>query len=150
MGGGNRRFMRGGGVQLVTLVQRAQQHIENRRQEQAEEGHAEHAEEDGDAHRVAHFRAGAGRGDERDDAHDEGDRGHQDRPQAQRLASIAAWSGVAPWISSSRANSTIRMAFLQASPTSTINPIWVKMLLSPPVRYTPVSAARACSSARSG
>ncbi|MNM76459.1 hypothetical protein D3C81_882850 [compost metagenome] len=38
------------------------------------------------------------------------------------------------------ANSTIRIAFLHASPTSTINPIWVKMLLSPPDRITPVIA----------
>ncbi|MNN73275.1 hypothetical protein D3C81_1893820 [compost metagenome] len=38
------------------------------------------------------------------------------------------------------ANSTIRIAFLHASPTSTIKPIWVKMLLSPPDRITPVMA----------
>ncbi|MNN96913.1 hypothetical protein D3C81_2159750 [compost metagenome] len=38
------------------------------------------------------------------------------------------------------ANSTIRIAFLHARPTSTIRPIWVKMLLSPPVRITPLIA----------
>ena len=43
---------------------------------------------------------------------------------------------------SSRANSTIRIAFLQARPMSTRNPIWVKMLLSPLVSHTPVMAQR--------
>ena len=48
-----------------------------------------------------------------------------------RAASSAASTVASPWISRSRANSTIRIAFLQARPTSTIRPIWVKMLLSP-------------------
>ncbi|MNR00468.1 hypothetical protein D3C85_1162410 [compost metagenome] len=34
----------------------------------------------------------------------------------------------------------MRMAFFADSPTSTIRPIWVKMLLSPSVSHTPVSA----------
>ena len=55
-------------------------------------------------------------------------------------ASIAAATVVRPWISSSRANSTIRIAFLQARPISTKRPIWVKMLLSPPVSQTPAIA----------
>ena len=59
----------------------------------------------------------------------------------RRLASIAASTGVFPVNSSSRANSTIRMAFFADRPTSTISPIWVKMLLSPPVSHTPVIAA---------
>ena len=46
-----------------------------------------------------------------------------------------------PWSSSSRANSTIRIAFLQASAASTTRPTWVKMLLSPPVSHTPPMAA---------
>ncbi|MNP18086.1 hypothetical protein D3C76_1105420 [compost metagenome] len=58
----------------------------------------------------------------------------------RRLASIAAWTIVRPLISSSRANSTIRIAFLAESPTKTIRPIWVKMLLSPLVSHTPASA----------
>ena len=49
-----------------------------------------------------------------------------------RLASIAACDGARPANSSSRANSTIRIAFFAARPTSTIRPICVKMLLSPP------------------
>ena len=59
----------------------------------------------------------------------------------RRLASIAACTGVRPANSSSRANSTIRMAFFADSPTSTMRPIWVKMLLSPSVSHTPVMAA---------
>ena len=34
----------------------------------------------------------------------------------------------------------MRMAFLQASPTRTTSPIWVKMLLSPPLNHTPMIA----------
>ena len=59
----------------------------------------------------------------------------------KRLASIAACTGVRPANSSSRANSTIRMAFLADSPTRTINPIWVNTLLSPLVSQTPSIAA---------
>ena len=47
--------------------------------------------------------------------------------QAWRTAS----SNVCPRSSSSLANSTIRIAFLQASPTSTTSATWVKMLRSP-------------------
>ena len=58
----------------------------------------------------------------------------------RRAAWMAASRVLAPAISSSRANSTIRMAFLQARPISTNRPIWVKILLSPPVSQTPVMA----------
>ena len=54
-----------------------------------------------------------------------------------RAASLAASTTPMPRISSSRANSTIRMAFLHASPTRTMKPIWVKMLLSPPLPIWP-------------
>ncbi|MCY1180011.1 hypothetical protein D9M73_204380 [compost metagenome] len=58
----------------------------------------------------------------------------------RRQASSTAASGSRPLACLSLANSTIRIAFLHASPTSTIKPIWVKMLLSPPERITPVIA----------
>ena len=60
---------------------------------------------------------------QRHDAHDEGEGGHQDRPQTQAAASSTA--DTASWPRSScrcLANSTIRIAFLQARPTSTIRP----------------------------
>ncbi|MNT82641.1 hypothetical protein D3C72_2223990 [compost metagenome] len=60
----------------------------------------------------------------------------------KRLASMAACTMLRPCISSSRANSTIRIAFFADSPTSTIRPICVKMLLSPRVTHTPSSADR--------
>ena len=60
----------------------------------------------------------------------------------RRLASRAASITVRPWSSSSRANSTIRIAFFEASPTSTNRAIWVKTLLSPPDSFTPASAHR--------
>ena len=59
----------------------------------------------------------------------------------RRLASIAARIGERPANSSSRANSTMRIAFLADNPTSTINPIWVKTLLSPFDIQTPNIAA---------
>ena len=59
----------------------------------------------------------------------------------RRAASIAAAIGVLPANSSSRANSTIRIAFFAERPTSTMSPICVKMLLSPWVSHTPVIAA---------
>ncbi|KAG0739104.1 hypothetical protein G6F32_017495 [Rhizopus arrhizus] len=57
-----------------------------------------------------------------------------------RAASRTAASGSAPSISLARANSTIKIAFLAARPTSTTNPICVKMLLSPPETQTPAIA----------
>src|SRR3990167_8962621 len=58
----------------------------------------------------------------------------------RRQASSTALTRSMPSSCFSLANSTMRMAFLQANPTSTIKPIWVKMLLSPPARITPVIA----------
>ena len=48
----------------------------------------------------------------------------------KRHASTVASTLPAPWSCRCLANSTIRMAFLAANPTSTTRPIWVKMLLS--------------------
>src|ERR1700739_4234580 len=59
----------------------------------------------------------------------------------RRQASITASSRSLPSASMSRANSTIRMAFLAASPTSTMKPIWVRMLTSWPMMRTPTVAA---------
>ena len=58
----------------------------------------------------------------------------------KRQASSTASHVLAPACSRVRANSTIRIAFLHASPTSTIRPICVKMLLSPPLSQTPAIA----------
>src|SRR5262249_61391341 len=41
---------------------------------------------------------------------------------------------------SSDLNSTMRIAFLHASPINTTSPTWTKMLLSPPVSHTPTIA----------
>ena len=57
-----------------------------------------------------------------------------------RLDVTAACQVSMPLCSSSRANSTIRMAFLLASPASTNRLIWVKILLSPPVSQRPATA----------
>ncbi|AIL00263.1 hypothetical protein P797_34940 [Pseudomonas aeruginosa VRFPA04] len=58
----------------------------------------------------------------------------------RRQASSTAATRSMPSSCLSLANSTIRIAFLHASPTRTIRPIWVKMLLSLPARITPVIA----------
>ena len=57
-----------------------------------------------------------------------------------RQASIAASIGASPCSTRSLANSTIRMAFLQAKPTSTMKPICVSTLLSEPLSHTPIMA----------
>ena len=123
------------------FFQRAQQDIEDGRQEQAEEGHAQHAEEHRDAHGMAHFAPAPEDSTSGTTPMMKAKRGHQDRAQPQARGLDRGVDGrLRPAISSSRANSTIRMAFLQARPTSTNRPIWVKMLLSPPVSHTPAMA----------
>jgi hypothetical protein len=56
---------------------------EDRGEEDAEQRDAEHAGEDGGAEGAAHFRPGPLGDEERDDAEDEGDRGHDDRPEPE-------------------------------------------------------------------
>ena len=51
--------------------------------QQAEEGGREHAADDAGADRMARIRTGAGRNGQRQHAHDEGERRHQDRAQSQ-------------------------------------------------------------------
>ncbi|MCY1361373.1 hypothetical protein D9M69_480380 [compost metagenome] len=58
----------------------------------------------------------------------------------RRQASSTALRRSMPSCCLSLANSTMRIAFLHARPTSTIRPIWVKMLLSPPEMITPAMA----------
>ncbi len=59
------------------------QHVEHWRQQQAEEGDAEHPGEHRDPHRVTHLGTGTAGKYQRHHAHDEGERGHQDRTQTQ-------------------------------------------------------------------
>ena len=59
----------------------------------------------------------------------------------KRQASTVASTRPLPLSWSCLANSTIRIAFLAASPISTTKPIWVKMLLSIRASQTPVMAA---------
>jgi len=77
------------GASRDTLFHPPQQHIEDRRQEQAEEGDAEHPGEHRNAHGVTDLGAGTGEDDQRHDAHDEGEGGRQDRPQPRRLLSLS-------------------------------------------------------------
>ena len=102
----------------------ARHHVEHRREEQAEERHAEHAEE----HRGAEaWRISAPAPvaiDQRQHAEDEGE-GRSSGSAAAGCAppATAASHRLAPSSSACRANSTIRMAFLAARPTSTTRPI---------------------------
>ena len=102
---------------------------EHRRQEDAEQRHAEHAAEHRRPQRAPHLGPGPRGDDQRHDAQDEGERGHQDRPQPQpRRLHASPRSAAGPRWCSCLANSTIRMAFLHARPTSTTRPICTKML----------------------
>ncbi len=65
------------------LGEPADDHVEDRREKNAEDGHAQHAAEDGDAEGFAHFRAGALGQDQRNHSQDESEGGHQDGPEAQ-------------------------------------------------------------------
>ena len=56
---------------------------EDRREEDAEDGHSQHAAEDGDAQGAAHLGPGAPPDQERNHAENEGEGGHDDRPQAE-------------------------------------------------------------------
>ena len=57
-----------------------------------------------------------------------------------RLASTVASARGLPSRINCRANSTMRIAFLHASPTSTTKPIRVKIVMSMPAQRTPMSA----------
>ena len=57
-------------------------------------------------------------------------------------ASTVASASVLPSPTSWRANSTMRIAFLQAKPTRTMNPICVKIVISSPTSLMPTSAER--------
>ena len=78
------------GMQVAGLGRRPQalrhclyRHIEHRRQQQAEERHAEHTAEHGCAEQSAVISAPAPVSDyQRKHAQDEGERGHQNGPQA--------------------------------------------------------------------
>ncbi|MCY1459574.1 hypothetical protein D9M71_770590 [compost metagenome] len=59
----------------------------------------------------------------------------------KRQASTTAVTMACPSCSNWRATSTMRMAFFAAKPTSTMKPIWVRMLISRPIRRTPPAAA---------
>ena len=61
---------------------------------------------------------------QREDAQNEGQRGHDDGSQPQAGAFRAASRIPKPSACFWAANSTIRMAFLEASPINTTRPIW--------------------------
>ena len=73
----------GPGAPGDSLLQCLQDHVEDRGQEQAEEGNAEHPAEDCDTHGAAHLGTRALGKDQREDAHDEGEGGHQDWPKTK-------------------------------------------------------------------
>ena len=76
---------------------------EDRRQEDAEQRHAQHAAEHGDPQRPAHLGPGPRGHGQRDHSDDEGERGHQDRPQPQparlprRLVRATSPPGASAW-----------------------------------------------------
>ena len=79
--------------------------------------------------------------DQRHHAEDEGERGHQNRPQPRPRGLDGGVVAGQPGPRACLANSTIRMAFFAARPTSTTRPISTKMLRSRPRMFTPIMAA---------
>ena len=113
---------------------------EDRRQKDAEERHAQHAAEHRDPQRPPHLGPGPRGDDQRDHTEDERERRHQDRPQPQPARLLRRLEDAAgPARAVCLAYSTIRMAFLHASPTSTTSPICTKMLTSRCVYSTPAT-----------
>lgn len=118
--------------------------IEDRRQDQAEEGHSEHAGKYGGAERLPHLRTRTLREHEWQDAEDECETRHQNRAKSQPASLGDGLKSVAALLFAlfcELYDATMRMAFLQARPTSTTKPIWVRILLSMPRSQTPASAA---------
>ena len=111
-----------------------------------QEGRDDHAAEDGRPERVARGGAGAARDHERHHAEDERERGHQDRAQAhaRRLASPRR-RPTRPPRAAACANSTIRIAFLLARPTSITRPIWQKTSFARPRSDSATSAPSTAS-----
>ena len=111
---------------------RPQRYVKHRRQKQPEDRHAQHAGEHGDTRSRG---APRGRRHERTAAAEPAMKatGHDDRAQPQTAGLERGFDDAFALLSSSRANSTIRIAFLQARPISTTRPTCMKTLLSPPV-----------------
>src|SRR5581483_11781146 len=76
----------------------AAHHIKGWRKDQPEGRHSDHAEEHGGAERLAHFRARARSPDQRRDAEDKGQRGHNDRAQAQPRRLVRGLDPIMPAI----------------------------------------------------
>ncbi len=79
--------MRGGSfgfaAALESVLQAAHHNIESGRENQPENGDAQHAEQHGGAERLPEFSAGADRDHKRQHTEDEGERSHQDRAQTK-------------------------------------------------------------------
>src|ERR1700730_11450083 len=105
-------------------AERANEGVEGRREQEPEGGDPKHPEEHGGAEGLAHLRACPGRHGEREDTEDEGEGGHQDRTKTRPCGGRRGLLGlIALHVLSLRANSTIRIAFFAAKPTSTTKPI---------------------------
>ena len=130
-----------GSHRLLSPPQFHQHHVEHGREQQSENRHADHAGEDRDAHRLTHLGTRTLGSDQRENARDESDGGHQDRTQTQtaRLNGRVERREVFLVLFVLRELDD-EIAFLHARPTSTMRPICVKMLLSPPFNHTPPSA----------
>ena len=63
------------------------------------------------------------------------------RSRSRQASWVASKRGMPDWCFA-LANSTMRIAFLLASPTRTTKPIWVKMLMSMPASATPATEQR--------
>ena len=99
--------------------------VEERNEEDADGRGEEHSGKHASADRMPARRAGARREHQRQHAKDERERRHENRPQPLRAPPPSPLRECScPWARSSLANSTIRIAFFAASPTTVIRPTW--------------------------
>ena len=98
------------------------QHEEHRDEEDRQAGGGQHAGHHHGPQDLARGGARAAGDPERHAAEDEGERRHQDRPQAQPRALERGVDEVLPLLDSTLANSTIRIAFFAARPISIDEP----------------------------
>ena len=109
-------------IQLVPQ-RPAYDRVEHRDEQQAEERRGQHAADDARADRMPRIRAGAGGDRQRQHAHDEGERGHQDRAQSQLCGFDHGLSERLAFLALLDRDSTIRIAFFAARPITVIRPI---------------------------
>src|SRR5436190_12725773 len=83
---------------MLSFGDAANNHIKNRREKNSDQGNAQHPAKHRSSEDPAHFSAGALREHEGDDTEDEGERGHQNWPQAQTAGFDSGFDAAKPGV----------------------------------------------------